>query len=100
PRGNQLDGQDARADRVRRGHSDGPRHHGLGLRPDPRQLPVRPRRRDGDADLEHDQALPRRVRGPHRGGARAQRPRHGDPDHEPRRAWRRQVGRIRGSGPL
>ena len=29
PRGHQLDGQDARADRRRRGDADGPRHHGL-----------------------------------------------------------------------
>ena len=30
PRGHQLDREDAAADRVRRGHPDGPRHHGLG----------------------------------------------------------------------
>ena len=50
PRGHELDREDARAHRLRRGHADGPRHHGLGLRPDHGQLPVRARRRDGDAD--------------------------------------------------
>ena len=58
-------------DRQRRGDADGPRHHGLGLRPDHRQLPVRAGRRDGDADRLDDQALPAGVRGPHRGRARA-----------------------------
>ena len=81
PRGHELDGQDARAHRLRRGHPDGPRHHGVGLRPDHRQLPVRAGRRDGDADRLDDRALPRGVRGPHRGGARAQR------------AWARQIPR-------
>ena len=75
PRGHQLDREDARAHRLRRGDADGPRHHGLGLRPDHRQLPVRARRRDGDADRLDDQALPRGVRGAHRGRARAQRAR-------------------------
>ena len=42
----------------RRRHPDGPRHHGLGLRPDHGQLPVRAGRRDGDADRLDDQALP------------------------------------------
>ena len=32
PRGHELDREDARAHQVRRGHADGPRHHGLGLR--------------------------------------------------------------------
>ena len=40
----------------RRGDADGPRHHGLGLRADHRQLPVRARRRDGDADRLDDRA--------------------------------------------
>ena len=79
PRGHELDREDARAHRRRRGHADGPRHHGLGPGPDHRQLPVRARRLDGDADRLDDQALPRRVRGAHRGGARAQRPRRRDP---------------------
>ena len=38
--------------------------------PDHRQLPVRARRRDGDADRLDDREVPRRVRGPHRGRAR------------------------------
>ena len=50
PRGHALDGQHARAHRQRRGDADGPRHHGLGPGPHHRQLPVRARRRDGDAD--------------------------------------------------
>ena len=75
PRGHQLDREDARADRLGRGDPDGPRHHGLGPGADHRQLPVRARRRDGDADRLDDQALPRRVRGAHRGRARAQRAR-------------------------
>ncbi len=41
PRGHDLDGEDAAAHQVRRGHADGPRHHRLGLRADHRQLPVR-----------------------------------------------------------
>ena len=84
PRGHQLDREDARAHRQRRGDADGPRHHGLGPGADHRQLPVRARRRDGDADRLDDQALPRRVRGAHRGGARAQRPRRRDPAGQPR----------------
>ena len=84
PRGHELDREDARAREVGRGDPDGPRHHGLGLRADHRQLPVRARRRDGDADRLDDQALPRRVRGAHRGGARAQRPRRRDPAGQPR----------------
>ena len=40
---------------------------------DHRQLPVRARRRDGDADRLDDRQVPRRVRGPHRGRAGAQR---------------------------
>ena len=72
PRGHQLDREDARAHRQRRGDADGPRHHGLGPGADHRQLPVRARRRDGDADRLDDQALPRGVRGAHR-DARASR---------------------------
>ena len=71
PRGHQLDGEDARADRRRRGHADGPRHHGLRPGAHHRQLPVRARRRDGDADRLDDREVPPRVRGPHRGRARA-----------------------------
>ena len=71
-------------DPDRRGDADGPRHHGLGPGADHRQLPVRARRRDGDADRLDDQALPRRVRGVHRGRARAQRPRRRDPAGQPR----------------
>ena len=56
PRGHELDGEDARAHRRRRGHPDGPRHHGLGPGADHRQLPVRARRRDGDADRLDDRA--------------------------------------------
>ena len=59
PRGHQLDGQDAAADRVRRGHTDGPRHHGLGAGADHRQLPVRLGRRDGDADRLDGREVPR-----------------------------------------
>ena len=54
PRGHELDGEDARAHRRRRGDADGPRHHGLGPGADHRQLPVRARRRDGDADRLDD----------------------------------------------
>ena len=75
PRGDALDGVDARARRRRPRDADGPRHHGLGPGADHRQLPVRPRRRDGDADRLDGQEVPRRVRGPHRGGADAQRSR-------------------------
>ena len=60
-----------RADQERRRDPDGPRHHRLGLRADHGQLPVRARRRDGDAGRLDDQALPARVRGLHRGRARA-----------------------------
>ena len=59
----------------RRGDADGPRHHGLGPGADHRQLPVRARRRDGDAGRLDDREVPRRVRGAHRGRARARRPR-------------------------
>ena len=75
PRGHQLDGEDARADRVRRGDADGPRHHGLGPGADHRQLPVRARRRDGDADRLDGREVPRRARGGDRGRARARRTR-------------------------
>ena len=73
PRGHELDGEDARAHRLGRGHPDGPRHHGLGPGAHHRQLPVRAGRRDGDADRLDDRQVPRRVRGPHRGRAGAQR---------------------------
>ena len=49
PRGHELDREDARARRPRRGHPDGPRHHRLGPGQHHRPLPLRPRRRDGDA---------------------------------------------------
>ncbi len=88
PRGDELDREDARAHPERRGDPDGPRHHGLGPGADHRQLPVRPRRRDGDADRLDDPALPRGVRAAHRGRARAQRSRRGDPAGQPRRARR------------
>ncbi len=71
PRGHELDDEDAPARQGRRGDPDGPRHHGLRPGADHRQLPVRPRRRDGDADRLDDRQVPRRVRGLHRGGARA-----------------------------
>ncbi len=63
PGGNQLDGEDARAGRPRRGDPDGPRHHRLGPGEHHRQLPLRPRRRDGDAGRLDGPALARRVRG-------------------------------------
>ena len=72
PRGHALDGLDARARRPGPRHADGPRHHGLRAGADHRQLPLRARRRDGDADRLDDREVPRRVRGPHRGGAAAQ----------------------------
>jgi NADH-quinone oxidoreductase subunit F len=46
------------AHQERRRDAHGPRHHGLGLRADHGQLPVRARRRDGDAGRLDDQALP------------------------------------------
>ena len=58
PRGHQLDPQDAAADPGRRGDADGPRHHGLGSGADHRQLPVRARRRDGDADRLDGREVP------------------------------------------
>ena len=75
PRGHQLDREDARAHRHRRGHADGPRHHGRRPGAHHRQLPVRAGRRDGDADRLDGRQVPRRVRGPHRGRAVAQRAR-------------------------
>ena len=57
PRGHQLDGEDARADRARRGDADGPGDHGERAGAHHRQLPVRPRRRDGDADRFDDQEV-------------------------------------------
>jgi NADH-quinone oxidoreductase subunit F len=75
PRGDELDGEDARAHPARRGHADGPRHHGLGPGADHRQLPVRPGRLDGDADRLDDRQVPRGVRGAHGVGSRRRRPR-------------------------
>ena len=69
-RGHALDGLDARARRPGPRHADGPRHHGLRAGADHRQLPLRARRRDGDADRLDGREVPRRVRGPHRGRAR------------------------------
>ena len=74
PRGHQLDGEDARARRPRRGDADGPRHHLLGPGEHHRQLPLRPRRRDGDAGRLDGQEVPRRVRAGDRRSAR-RRPR-------------------------
>ena len=54
------------------------------LRPDHRQLPVRARRRDGDADRLDDQALPRGVRGAHRDAPRARTAWRRDPAGQPR----------------
>ena len=67
PRGHQLDGEDARAGRPRRGDADGPRHHRLGPGEHHRQLPLRPRRRDGDAgrlDGRASSAASSRTRSP------------------------------------
>ena len=75
PRGHELDREDARADRRGRGHADGPRHPRPGPGQHHRQLPVRARRLDGDAGRVDAQALPRRVRAAHGGGAQAPRPR-------------------------
>ncbi len=44
----------------RRGHPDGSRHHGLRAGADHRQLPVRARRRDGDAGRVDGREVPRR----------------------------------------
>ncbi len=74
PRGHELDGEDARADRLRAGHADGPRHHGLRPGAHHRQLPVRSGGRDGDADRLDDREVPRRVRGPHRDRAAGSAP--------------------------
>ena len=76
---------------IGRGDPDGPRHHGLGPRPDHRQLPVRAGRRDGDADRLDDQALPGGVRGPHR-GARASAADGLDVPGEPARCSTRRAG--------
>ena len=88
PRGDELDREDAPARRRGHGDADGPRHHGLGPGADHRQLPVRARRRDGDAGRLDDRQVPRRVRGAHRGGARARGPRRS-------RRRRRRGGRAR-----
>ncbi len=71
PRGHELDREDARAHRRGRRDPDGPRDHGRGPDEHHRQLPLRARRLDGDADRLDDQALPARVRGAHRARARA-----------------------------
>ena len=75
PRGHELDGEDARAHRQRRGDADGPRHPRLRPGPDHRQLPVRA----GDSMAmpigSMVKQVPRRVRGAHRGRARS-RPAH------------------------
>ena len=84
--------------RIKNGDAtpDGPGHHGLGLRADHGQLPVRARRRDGDAGRLDDQALPPRVRGLHRGQARGGRLRRRHPAGQPRR---RAPARSRDSPP-
>ena len=68
PRGHELDREDARAHRPRRGDADGPRRDGERAGEHHRQLPVRARRLDGDADRLDDQALPAGVRSTHRRG--------------------------------
>ena len=69
-------------------------------RADHRQLPVRARRRDGDADRLDDQALPRGVRGAHRDAPRGERPRRRDPAGQPRAQRRpRPDARARGHRP-
>ncbi len=93
PRGNQLDRQDARADRLGRGHADGPRDHGLGAGAHHRQLPVRARRRDGDADRLDDREVPRRVRRAHRARAPRARARR----RRRLRLGARRAGRLRRS---
>ena len=55
PRGHQLDREDARAHRPRRGDADGPRRDGERPGEHHRQLPVRARRLDGDAGRLDDQ---------------------------------------------
>ena len=62
PRGHQLDREDARAGRPRRGDADGPRHHLLGPEEHHRPLPLRARRLDGDAGRLDGPQVPRRVR--------------------------------------
>ncbi len=65
PRGHQLDGEDARTGRARRGDADGPRHRRLGPGQHHRPLPLRARRLDGDAGGRDGAEVPRRVRGGH-----------------------------------
>ena len=61
PRGHQLDREDARADDPRRGDADRPRDRRLGPGQHHRQLPLRPRRLDGDARRRDGEEVPRRV---------------------------------------
>ena len=68
---------------ARRGHADGPGDHGPGPGEHHRQLPVRARRLDGDADRLDDQALPAGVRGAHRAGPRARADPSGDRPRAP-----------------
>ena len=56
PRGNELDREDARAHRPRRGDADGPRRDGGRAGQHHRQLPVRAGRLDGDAGRLDDRA--------------------------------------------
>ncbi len=51
---------------IRRGDADGPGDHGLGAGAHHGQLPVRARRRHGDADQLDDRQVQRRVRRAHR----------------------------------
>ena len=70
PRGHQLDREDARADDPRPGDADRPRDGRLRADEHHRQLPLRPRRLDGDAGRVDGAEVPRRVHG----GDRARRP--------------------------
>ena len=88
PRGHQLDAQDGGADLLRRGHADGSRHHGLRPGADHRQLPVRARRRDGDAGRLDGGEVPRRARGRDRGSPPAGRRGRRGGRHPPRRRRR------------
>ena len=72
PRGHQLDGEDARAGRARRGDADGPRHRRLGAGEHHRPLPLRARRLDGDAGRRDGAQVPPGVRG--RDGRRRRAP--------------------------
>ena len=77
PRGDELDGEDARAGRPRRGDADGPRHHQLGPGKHHGQLPLRARRLDGDAGVGDGAQVPRRVRAGDGGSRRRHRPPRG-----------------------